>query len=114
MFDIDEGTFIHIFEKKKIKPPIFARNYLLNKINIVIGDIKFFEEDYLNEAVLHYKQYFYNFILLTFHSMLNFFSKGGEDHSQPHTPKNSSKEIAQATTSASSHCFMKSLNGLSE
>jgi len=47
--------------------------------------------------------------------MLNFFSKGGEDHSQPHTPKNSSKElIAQATTSASSHNFMKSLNGLSE
>ncbi|EAR97675.2 DENN (AEX-3) domain protein (macronuclear) [Tetrahymena thermophila SB210] len=124
VYDIDENSFLYINETQanpSPRIPLVYRNYFIRKINLIIGDIKFYEEEYFSQAILRYKQFFYDFILLIFHDLFMYFSN--EEHEKgKHTKCKSNGEIQnqstkadpQVQTTASTNYFQKSLNCLDQ
>ncbi|KAL4472502.1 hypothetical protein ABPG74_018451 [Tetrahymena malaccensis] len=124
VYDIDENSFLYLSETQanpSPKIPLVYRNYFIRKINLIIGDIKFYEEEYFSQAILRYKQFFYDFILLVFHDLFNYFSNQEHEKSK-HTKCKSNGEIQnqstkvdpQVQTTASTNYFQKSMNCLDQ
>ncbi|KAL4473641.1 hypothetical protein ABPG74_022505 [Tetrahymena malaccensis] len=113
IYDLDENNFISKPEELPI--PISYKNYLIKNLNFIIADLRFWEEQSMTiEAEMKYKQYFYNFFLLVFHDVLNYFQKGSPPVSNVSTPtlppvqdkkttdKNTKKQYQQSQVSGKS------------